>query len=161
MSAPRRDKQVDIDVMSNDGHPVAARLQVLPEPAPKGTAVAQANGVVRYTPEPGATGEDSFQYDYCKLVLNLRARAACAPATVTVVIRPPVEITKVDPDPTPPNKQVVVEGTTGFCQEGTLTLRIPPDKDDPVAVTANQDGAFTARLKVPEGTFVGPYGLVL
>ena len=156
-----RDKQVDIDVMSNDGHPVAARLQVLPEPAPKGTAVAQANGLVRYTPEPGATGRDSFQYDYCKPVLNLRARAACAPATVTVFIRPPVEITKVGPNPTPPNKQVVVEGTTGFCQEGTLTLRIPPDKDDPVAVTANQNGAFRARLKVPEGTFVGPYGLVL
>jgi hypothetical protein len=157
----QRDRQVDIDVMSNDGHPVAARLQVLPEPAPKGTAVAQANGVIRYTPEPGATGKDSFQYDYCKPVINLTARAACAPATVTVVIRPPVEITKVDPDPTPPNKEVVVEGTTGFCQEGTLTLHIPPDKDVPVAVTANQDGAFTARLKVPEGTFVGPYGLVL
>jgi large repetitive protein len=156
-----RDKQVDIDVMANDGHPVAARLQVLPEPAPKGTAVPLPNGMIRYTPEPGATGKDSFQYDYCKPVINLTARAACAPATVTVVIRPPVEITKVDPNPTPPNKEVVVEGTTGFCQEGTLTLRIPPDKDVPAAVTANQDGAFTARLKVPQGTFVGPYGLVL
>ena len=156
-----RDKQVDLEVINNDRHPDAARLQVLSDPAPQGTAVAQPNGTIRYTPRQGATGKDSFRYNYCNPVINLTASAACAPATVTVVIRPPVEITRIDPTPTPPNRDVEVTGATGFCQEGTLTLRLPPDKDVPVAVTANQDGTFTARLKVPGGTFVGPYGLVL
>jgi hypothetical protein len=156
-----RDKQVDLEVMNNDRHPDAARLQVLSDPAPHGMAVAQPNGAIRYAPRPGATGKDSFRYNYCKPVINLTASAACAPATVTVVIRPPVEITRIAANPTPPNKDVEVTGTTGFCQEGTLRLRIPPDKDVPVAVTADQDGTFTARLKVPGGTSVGPYGLVL
>jgi hypothetical protein len=157
-----RDRQVDIDVMKNDGHPDAARLQVLPDPAPKGEAVVQPDGAIRYTPEPGATGKDSIGYDYCRPVVNLAARAACDPATVTVDVRPPPQIKTVAADPTPPNKEVVVTGTTGSCQEGTLTLRIPPPgKDVPVAVTAAQDGTFTARLKVPKGTSVGTYALVL
>ena len=157
-----RDRAVDIDVMKNDVHPVAARLQVLPEPTPQGSAVVQPNGTIRYTPGRGVTGTDRFRYDYCKPILNVTAAAACAPAVVTVDVRPPPEIRTVVANPTPPNKEVVVTGTTGSCQEGMLTLLIPPPGGDvPVAVTASQDGTFTARLKVPGGTFVGAYGLVL
>ena len=156
-----RDQPVDIDVMENDEHPVAARLQVLPQPAPQGTPVVQRDGIVRYTPKPGATGKDSFAYDYCKSVINLTAGGACDPATVTVDVRPPPDIRTVTPNPTPPNTKVVVTGSTGSCQDGTLTLAIPSGKDVEVAVTADQDGRFTAELEVPGGTFVGDYTLKL
>jgi hypothetical protein len=49
-----RDQPVDIDVMENDEHPVAARLQVLPQPAAQGTPVVQRDGIVRYTPQAGS-----------------------------------------------------------------------------------------------------------
>jgi hypothetical protein len=156
-----RDQPVDIDVMENDEHPVAARLQVLPQPAPQGTPVVQRDGIVRYTPKPGATGKDSFAYDYCKSVINPTAGRACDPATVTVDVRPPPDIRTVTPNPTPPNTKVVVTGSTGSCQDGTLTLAIPSGKDVEVAVTADQDGRFTVELEVPGGTFVGDYTLKL
>jgi large repetitive protein len=157
-----RDRPVDIDVMKNDNHPVASQLQVLPQPAPEGTAGVQRNGIVRYTPKPGATGRDSFAYDYCRSVVNLTAGAGCDSAIVTVDVRPPPEIRTVTPNPTPPNREVVVKGSTGVCQEGGLKLGIPPPGEDvEVAVTAEQDGTFESALAVPGGTFVDSYPLEL
>jgi hypothetical protein len=157
-------RQVDIDVMKNDRHPDAELLQVKPEPPPKGTAVVQSDGTIRYTPATGDTGKDSFRYDYCRPPVNLTARENCPSATVTVDVQPqvPPAIRSVSPNPTPPNQEVVVKGTTGSCQEGTLILDIPPPgKDVRVPVTANPNATFTTGLKVPGGTFVGTYTLEL
>ena len=157
-------RQVDIDVMKNDRHPDAKRLRVKPRPVPKGTVTVRSDGTVRYILKTGDTGEDSFQYDYCGSVINLASRADCPSATVTVDVQPrvPPAIKAITPNPTPPNKEVTVTGTTGSCQEGTLILRIPsPGRDVPAAVTASAGGSFTAALEVPGGTFVGSYTLEL
>ena len=132
-------------------------------PAPKGEARPQSDGKIEYRPGPAFTGVDSFQYDYCGGPVVINAARDCRPATVTVDVGQPPQITSVTPNPTPPNREVVVTGTTGPCREGTLRLRIPqPGQDDvEVAVTAGQDGRFEAPLKVPGGTFVGTYTLEL
>ena len=157
---------IAIKVMANDrnaGELDIPKLRVRPDPAPQGEARPQADGTIEYRPGAASTGEDSFQYDYCGGPNVINAAQDCRPATVTVDVRPLPQITSVTPNPTPPNREVAVTGTTGPCREGTLTLRIPqPGRDDvKVAVTAGQDGRFEAPLKVPGGTFVGTYTLEL
>jgi len=157
---------IAIKVMANDrnaGELDIRKLHVRPDPAPQGEARPQADGTIEYRPGTAFTGEDSFQYDYCPGPNVINAAQDCRPATVTVDVRPPPQITRVAPNPTPPNREVTVTGTTGPCREGTLTLGIPqPGQDDvKVAVTASQGGRFEATLKVPGGTFVGTYTLEL
>ena len=87
----------------------------------------RSDGTVRYIPKTGDTGEDSFQYDYCGSVINLHV-AGRLPLGHRHRGRPaagPPAIKAITPNPTPPNKEVTVTGTTGSCQEGTLILRIP------------------------------------
>jgi large repetitive protein len=159
------DRPVAIKVMSNDrnaGKPDIPKLQVRPEPAPEGQPQRQRDGTIVYRPAAGFTGRDSFQYDYCGGPNVINAAQTCPSATVTVDVKPPPQIKTVVANPTPPNREVVVTGTTGSCQQGTLTLRIPSRPEDVrVQVTADRDGAFEAALKVPRGTFVGTYELEL
>jgi large repetitive protein len=157
---------IAIKVMANDrnaGEVDIPKLRVRSDPKPKGEPLLQDDGTIEYQPEPGSTGVDSFQYDYCGGPIVINAAQDCRPATVTVDVRPLPQITSVTPNPTPPNRDVAVTGTTGPCQEGTLTLPIPqPGQDDvEVAVTAGRDGRFEAPLKVPGGTFVGTHTLQL
>ena len=58
-----RDQSVDIDVRANDGDPDGDGLTVdsVTQP-PHGSATIQADGTVRYTPESGFEGRDSFTY---------------------------------------------------------------------------------------------------
>ena len=157
---------IAIKVMANDrnaGELDIPKLQVRTDPAPQGEARPQSDGTIEYRPGPAFTGVDSFQYDYCGGPVVINAGGIACPATVTVDVGQPPQITSVTPNPTPPNREVEVTGTTGPCREGTLRLRIPqPGQDDvEVAVTAGQDGRFEAPLKVPGGTFVGTYTLEL
>ena len=156
-------RHVDIDVMRNDRHPDANRLQVKPRPVPKGTVTVRSDGTVRYIPKTGDTGEDSFQYDYCGSVINLASRGDCPSATVTVDVQPrvPPAIKAITPNPTPPNKEVTVTGTTGSCQEGTLILRIPSPGGRPGGRDRQRRRQLTAALEVPGGTFVRSYTLEL
>jgi hypothetical protein len=160
---------VSILVTRNDTAPDPARLRVRRGPG-HGTAVVerQRDGNIEYTPEDRFTGKDTFEYDYCEGVLppNVVGVVACPPATVTVDVRPTPtspEITTVTLNPTPPNRAVVVTGTTGSCSRtGTLILHLPsPGTDVSAPLTAGQDGAFGQRLAVPGGTFVGIYRLEL
>jgi hypothetical protein len=163
-----QDQSVSILVTSNDLNPDPARLRVRTDPK-EGTAVVQdqpRDGHILYTPGKGFAGNDSFKYGYCPPPVNLTSRPDCPLATVTVEVRPPPVapvITRVAATPTPPNKEVVVTGTTGSCsQAGTLILHIPaPGTEVSVPVIGAQDGAFEQRLKVPRGTFVGAYRLEL
>jgi hypothetical protein len=156
-------RTVDIDVMGNDRNPIALRLEVKSEPVPKGTVVVQSDGKIQYTPAKGFAGKDSFQYDYCGPPVNLTAREDCPSATVTVDVQPrvPPAVKSIVLNPTPPNREVVVTGTTGSCPEGTLILFIPPDTYVRAPVRADPNGGFTASLEIPGGTFVGTYLLTL
>jgi Bacterial Ig domain len=156
-----QDQPVTIRVMANDrnaGKLDIPKLRVLDDPAPLGEAEPQPDGTIEYRPGAGFTDRDSFRYDYCGGP-SVAAAQPCRPATVTVDVRPPPRIKTVVANPTPPNREVEVTGTTGSCsQAGRLILHIPsPGSDVAVPVT----GAFTGRLRVPGGTFVGDYRLEL
>ena len=157
-------RTVDIDVMGNDRNGDAGKLEIKPvQPKPKGTPAVLSDGKIQYEPAEGFTGKDSFQYDYCGPPVNLTAREDCPSATVTVDVQPRVlpAVKSIVLNPTPPNRQVVVTGTTGSCPEGTLILFIPPDTDVSAPVRAGSDGSFTASLDVPGGTLVATYPLTL
>ena len=66
-----------IDVIANDTDedPSALRIVELQQPA-RGDARIE-DGQVRYTPDPGFTGDDTFEYEVCD------AQGACDRATVT------------------------------------------------------------------------------
>ena len=151
-----RDQAVLIDVMGNDRDPDVASLRVSKPPRrPGAKAEKQPDGHIRYIPEPGFTGTDTFQYDYCGEVIGVAKRAACPAATVTVTVIKPPGISSVEPGSSPPNKEVVVKGTTGSCnQTGKLSL-------EGTAVSLSVTGEFTARFTVPPGTFPGTYQLQL
>ena len=153
-----RDQPVSILVTANDVKPDPAKLEV--RTAPKdGTAVVQEQPRTATSCTPcGFTGTASFTYDYCRSVVDVTARAACR-------VRhgdggrhraaDPADDRGGYPNPTPPNREVEVTGTTGSCsQAGRLILHIPsPGTDVAVPVT----GAFTERLRIPGGTFVGDH----
>jgi large repetitive protein len=157
-------RTVDIDVMGNDRNGDADKLEIKPvQPKPKGTPAVLSDGKIQYKPAEGFTGKDSFQYDYCGPPVNVTAREDCPSATVTVDVqrRVPPAVKSIVLNPTPPNRKVVVTGTTGSCPEGTLILFIPPDTDVSAPVRAGSDGGFTASLEVPGGTLVETYLLTL
>src|SRR5215213_730792 len=59
------------------------------------------------------------------------------------------------PASSPPNREVTVEGSTGSCsQTGTLS-------SDELEVDQKVASGFTARFRIPPGTFVGRYPLTL
>jgi hypothetical protein len=84
-------------------------------------------------------------------------------AKLQVVTEPvPPQIWSVEPDSSPPNKEVVVDGTTGSCNpSGTLTLRTRQGTDIPAAVTGDENGNFTAPFTIPPGIYPGAYQLEL
>jgi hypothetical protein len=163
-----RDHHVTIDVMGNDRNgskPDIPKLRVKPQPAPRGEPRPQSDGTIEYRPKLGFTGTDTFQYDYCGGPTVVTANERCPAATVTVTVEPlPVDprIDSVDRNPSPPNREVVVKGTTGTCDKtATLTLDSTPRPARPVPVTGGPDGGFEAKLQIPTGTFVGAYWLQL
>jgi hypothetical protein len=164
----KQDVEVLIPVTDNDKLPDKAALHVSrPPDEPQAKAVVDSDhpGSIRYIPAKGFTGTDTFAYDYCPVGANAAAPPPCPSATVTVTVEPPPvdpAIDTVAPDPTPPNHEVVVKGTTGSCDKAaTLTLDSAPQAAVPVSVTGGPDGSFEAKLKVPPGTFVGSYRLQL
>jgi uncharacterized repeat protein (TIGR01451 family) len=81
------DRPVDVDVLLDDSDPDGDPLTVtaLTQPA-HGTAVLLADGRVRYTPDTGSEGADSFTYT----VSDGRGMTDTATVTVTVANQPPV-----------------------------------------------------------------------
>jgi hypothetical protein len=76
--------------------------------------------------------------------------------------RVPPQIWSVEPNPSPPNKEVVVDGTTGSCNpSGALTLRTRQGPDIPIAVTGGENGNFTTPFTIPPGIYPGTYQLEL
>ena len=154
-------RHVDIDVMRNDRHPDANRLQVKPRPVPKALNTVRSGRDRPLHPEdrrhrrgqlPSTTtaGPSSTWF------------ADCPSATVTG--RPAAGLrdwARITPNPTPPNKEVTVTGTTGPPGGDAHPANPVTGADVPAAVTASAGGSFTAALEVPGGTFVRSYTLEL
>ena len=149
--ATLRDQPVVIDVMGNDRHPNGSRLRVLRPERPGSRAEKQADGTVRYTPEPGYVGEDTFRYRYCA------GTAACPSATVTVDVTedkpPPPEPEPVDdPDEvTPQDKRVVIDVSGNDRHPDLARLRV---KDQPADGQAERLPDGTVRYS-PDPGFTG------
>jgi large repetitive protein len=129
--ATKQDQEVVIDVMGNDEHPDASRLQVLRPVRPGARAEKLADGHVQYTPEPGHVGEETFRYDYCGAA---GTAAACPSATVTVNVEAPDD-PQPDPEPEPiddPDK------------------RTPRDQPVTIDVAGNDRNPDAARLRVKD-----------
>jgi hypothetical protein len=152
-----RDQSVAIDVMGNDRHPDAARLRVRDQPA-RGEARLDGRAI-RYSPEPGFTGTDSFTYDYCGAVVDLDRQAGCPTATVTVTVISAPVITSVSPGSASAGRSVTVAGSTGSCSRvGALTLEGTRAASQ---VAAGPEGNFSVGLTVPGGTAPRVYTLRL
>ncbi len=80
------DVPVDIEVLTNDvvGTPSPSTVSTtgLPIQPANGTVVANTDGTVTYTPNPGFMGVDQFQYTVC----SLHDPSVCDTALVTVTI---------------------------------------------------------------------------
>ena len=102
--------RVDIDVRGNDTTASGQALAVPTEvstPA-HGTARVQADGTIRYTPNDGFSGEDTFSYEVCD---TSTPSAVCSgPATVTVTVQNVFTQggAAVTPATTPHNTKVVI-----------------------------------------------------
>jgi large repetitive protein len=155
-----RDQPVVIEVMRNDRDPDPTLLEVGRPERPKASAERRPDGTVRYSPEAGFTGTDTFRYDYCGgPVVVIAARASCPSATVTVTVTAGPVISSIEPGATSPGRPVTVGGNTGSCDRtGTLVLK---GTGVTVTVTGNRDGDFTTSLPVPAGTFPGRHTLEL
>jgi len=79
---------VTILILANDSDPdgtlVPSTAQVIAGQNPKHGTVAIVNGVATYTPNPGFTGIDDFQYQVCD------NDGLCASAKVTIIVSSPI-----------------------------------------------------------------------
>jgi Big-like domain-containing protein len=74
----------------------------------------------------------------------------------------PPQIWSVEPDSSPPNKEILVGGTIGSCNpSGMLTLRTRRKAEIPLAVRGGENGNFTVPLTIPPGIFPGTHQLEL
>ncbi len=125
---------VTIPVLDDDtlnGVPVDADDITIVEVTPpsNGSIVIQPDGTVIYTPNPGFSGDDSFEYRICEITNPDN----CATATVTITVRPNV-VEAIDDDagtaePGVPTPVVVVDNdsSTGApLDPGSVTLVTPP-----------------------------------
>ncbi|MCD9007054.1 DUF11 domain-containing protein [Luteimonas sp. XNQY3] len=125
---------VTIPVLDNDtrnGVPVDADAITVVEVTPpaNGRIVIQPDGTVVYTPNPGFSGDDSFEYRICEIANPDN----CATATVTVTVRPNV-VEAIDDDagtaePGVPAVVVVVDNdsSTGApLDPGSVVVVTPP-----------------------------------
>ena len=125
---------------------------------PNGATEVQPDNRILYTPNARASGEDRFTYTVCDIV-DEAGRKDCDTATVTVAVATGPLISSIEPASTPPGRPVKVSGNTGACgRAGSLALQ---GTSATATVTGDQDGAFTASLTIPAGTFPKPYRLEL
>ncbi|UNK42040.1 Ig-like domain-containing protein [Luteimonas sp. S4-F44] len=124
---------VTIPVLDNDtlnGVPVDADDVTVVEltPPANGSIVIQPDGTVVYTPNPGFSGDDSFEYRICEITNPEN----CATATVTVMVRPNI-VEAIDDDagtaePGVPTPVVVVDNDTSTgapLDPGSVTILTP------------------------------------
>lgn len=104
---------VTVDVLTNDFDPEGAVLTLISASAALGTAVAEADGTVTYTPPAGITGFDTVVYEVADDLDQRRT------AQINITISEPQLSVAVNSDNT-----IVVNAETG---EIDITVTQPPD----------------------------------
>jgi hypothetical protein len=159
MSATPKGQAVTINVMSNDADPdggILSNPTITTQPA-KGTVVVNANGTITYTPNPTATGTDTFMYQVC----DNGSPVACAITTVTVTILPSNNTLTNEP-PVPTDDAMVV------VKNGSIISTVATNDFDPntgqvlnyinISNPANGTLSFNSNgtfLYIPNTGFVG------
>ncbi len=145
------DQPVVIEVLANDSDPNGDPISLGSVGAPaNGTADANPDGSVTYTPNPGFVGEDSFDYEVCD------GGGLCNTGSVVVTVRPfdppvravddfasttvdsPVTIDVLANDADPDNDPLSVVGVTQPAN-GTVTIDGPGPGN---TVTYTPDSGF-------------------
>lgn len=145
------DTPTDIDVLANDSDPDGDPLVVTEVVQPEnGTVSINPDGTLRYTPEPGFVGTDSFTYEVCD------DKGACDIAEVTLTVgdsNAPPEPTD-DAVTTPQNKEVVIDVTGNDSDPDGDPVTATTVVGEPLNGTAriNDDGTVSYE---PEDDFVG------
>ncbi|MGH2711435.1 MAG: Ig-like domain-containing protein, partial [Actinomycetota bacterium] len=114
------DTSVPIGVTANDFDPdgnldpSTAQITVVP---PNGSVTCAANGVCTYTPDPGFSGPDSFEYQVCD------TDGACDTATVNITVSAP---------PPPPNNPPVATDDVAITSfETPVAVGVSANDTDP------------------------------
>ncbi len=148
---------VTMCLLCNDSDPNGNTISnptVIANPS-NGTVVVNPNGTVTYTPNPGFTGEDVYQYYIC----DNGTPTACdtAYAYVTIVDNPITnnqtyanDDAYTTPVNTPINNSVAGNDTDPQNDGVTFTLVTGPSNG---TVVLNPDGSFTYT---PNGDYTGP-----
>jgi uncharacterized repeat protein (TIGR01451 family) len=110
---------------TNDIYPAGSTFESTTLPA-HGTVTMNPDGSYTYTPDPGFSGTDSFDYQVCEAAPN---ETLCATATVTITIGANTPVANPDTATTPQNTPV----TTNVVSNDT----VPPGGAplDPASVT--------------------------
>lgn len=127
-------------VLTNDtfsgGVPTPSQVQVsILTPPSNGTTTINPDGTIRYTPNPGFQGTDTYQYQICDLS-NLNV---CSSATVSVNVACPVVATPTVSSPVIYCQDATAVALTATAQPGT-SLRW---------YTVPTGGTFTTTAPIP------------
>jgi hypothetical protein len=164
-----QDTPVSIPVTDNDRNPdpdIGYPTRVLVSSTPShGTAEAQTDQTIIYTPEQGFIGQDRFQYSFCDDIINAAGQPDCGTATVTVTVTDAraclsspgsISSIKVNPSKGPGGMTLGITATVdrklAACPFRLLLggTPLPPD------VRAGPDGSITAERGVPNDAKPGP-----
>jgi YD repeat-containing protein len=154
---------VDVDVLSNDSDPDGDVLTVagVIQPA-HGVALINANNTVKYTPNNGFIGQDSFTYT------NSDGRGGTAGATVRVTVNSPAgcqppAITSFTPTSGPVGTEVVITGDKLDCGDTRslvlsatplVVTSLSPSEIKTFIPVGAQDGTFS--VTTDGGTGIAP-----
>ncbi|MFC1640766.1 Ig-like domain-containing protein [Patescibacteria group bacterium] len=140
---------VTVDVLDNDSDPdgflVPSTVTETSPPSYGVTSVNSGNGTIKYTPEPGYYGIDSFEYEVCD------NDDLCDTATVTITILSP-PIAENDEDSTEINVPVDIDildndsDLDGFLLPATVNLVDAPDNG---SVTFNPTDGVATYIPAP------------
>ncbi|MGH2709849.1 MAG: Ig-like domain-containing protein, partial [Actinomycetota bacterium] len=115
------DTPVPIGVTANDtdadGNLDPSTVQVTVDP-PNGSVTCDTSGVCTYTPDPGFSGPDSFDYQVCD------TDGACDTATVNVTVDAP-------PPPPPNNPPVATDDVANTTSDTPVAIGVTANDSDP------------------------------
>ena len=138
-----------VDVLANDRvHGTLQRLS-LPLQPEHGTATANPNGTITYTPAADYCGGDAFSYEICN-------SWACAETTVNVLVRcdAPTPVTGFSPNNDGVNDHFVIHGIEQYPNN---VLRVYNRQGLQVYEQPNYDNSWTGRYRrtidLPDGTY--------
>lgn len=154
-SATRMGTPVSGNAAANDTAPAGARWTKTSDPA-NGSVVMNDDGTYTYTPAPGFTGVDSFDYTVCKPAPDTDQ---CANATVRITVGLDAVDDRASTAPNTPVSSSVPNNDV-FPQGATFTVSSSPTRGTVTMDPATGDYTYTPNANVT-GTDTFQYRLCL